>query len=160
MERCISYLTQKKGALTLEEMKKIGQNIYGCEICQKVCPKNLRPKGVISSEDKFLLMEEILAMSNRQFQKRFAHTAAGWRGKKILQRNAICALGNSKTKQSLTLLQKCLEDQRQEIRLTAARAIFNTKFSEKWDMLEKAYEAEEEQDIKDEIQFLLEKRGE
>ena len=52
-------------------------------------------------------------------------TAAGWRGKKILQRNAIIALGNSKNEKALPLLQNALQDKRELIQQTALKAIYN-----------------------------------
>lgn len=96
---CISYLTQKK-ELNYQERFLIKKQLYGCDICQLVCPYN---KGVYCEEfeydlylDKFYpSIESIFSMSNKQFKDTYKNQACGWRGKKILQRNAIIGLVNS-----------------------------------------------------------------
>ena len=85
--RCVSYLTQKKEDLDAFERKALGKQVYGCDICQRVCPLNTPvPKGYETGTPVDL--EELLSLTNRQFNERYRQTAAGWRGKKILQRNA------------------------------------------------------------------------
>ena len=71
----------------------MGYQIYGCDICQKICPVN----GVISNEYETGVqvdLDQLLTLSNKQFKELYQHTAAGWRGKKQLQRNAEIALKN------------------------------------------------------------------
>lgn len=122
-QRCISYLTQKKEILTEEERKSIGNNIYGCDICQLSCPHNREAK--YSSHEGFkpdpkLAFPDIgrlLNISNREFKETFQSISAGWRGKKVLQRNAIIALGNSKDPRAIPLLKESLKDMRWDIRL-------------------------------------------
>lgn len=95
-KKCISYLTQKKGELTPEEMKFINLQIYGCDICQRVCPNNIH-KTVGEIHDINLIkpkIEDILEMTNEVFKQKYKYTAAGWRGKKTLQRNALIARKN------------------------------------------------------------------
>lgn len=136
MEKCISYLTQKKGILTYKEMKAMKKQLYGCDICQVVCPQNKKiPAEKIDDIKKVSpSLEEILTLSNKQFQKRFASTAAGWRGKKILQRNALIALGNQKkNEKSLSLLQSHLNDPREEISTTAKMALYLLEEETPWD---------------------------
>lgn len=85
--RCISYLTQKKEGLTPEEERSMGLQIYGCDMCQKVCPLNPPiPLGYETGMEVDL--EELLGMSNSQFRRVYQRTAAAWRGKKQLQKNA------------------------------------------------------------------------
>lgn len=108
--RCISYLTQTKDIIPEELLAKMANNIYGCDTCQSVCPKN---KGVKKSIHKEFIpektngivdIEELLSMSNRQFKEKYGSMAGSWRGKNILKRNAIIALGNMKDKGSIELL--------------------------------------------------------
>ena len=47
-EKCISYLTQKKGILSYEESRALGRQIYGCDLCQRVCPQNREYKRAYS----------------------------------------------------------------------------------------------------------------
>ncbi|MBS4960202.1 MAG: tRNA epoxyqueuosine(34) reductase QueG [Clostridiales bacterium] len=125
MERCVSYLTQTKRLLTEEEMKWMGMNLYGCDVCQNVCPwtKREQKMQILDIDDVFPLLDEIIPMSNKEFSQRFAKTAVGWRGKKVIQRNAIVALGNSGSAEALPYLSQALKDERLLIRQTAVRAI-------------------------------------
>ncbi|MBR1444157.1 MAG: tRNA epoxyqueuosine(34) reductase QueG [Firmicutes bacterium] len=114
-KRCISYITQKKGCLSEEEMKAVGKNIYGCDLCQKVCPLNSPPEKSSNIEKFFPDIEKLLYISNAEFKETYGNTAAGWRGKKILQRNAVAALGNMNDERALKLAEKFLDDEREEI---------------------------------------------
>lgn len=123
--RCISYLTQKKGVLSLEEMKTMGRQLYGCDVCQTVCPYN-QSVSLTKTTDLEALhpqLETILSLTNKDFRALFQDTAAGWRGKKTLQRNALIALGNIGGEESKQLLQSFVSDTRLEISETAKRAI-------------------------------------
>ena len=97
--RCLSFQTQDKGMMDLEFRKKIKTVIYGCDICQICCPYN---KGIDSPPvvdiDPDLAQPELipfLELSNGQFKEKFGLIAGSWRGKNILQRNAIIALANA-----------------------------------------------------------------
>lgn len=114
--RCVSYLTQKKGILRKWERKSIGEHIYGCDICQEVCPYN--KKALTSMHKEFQPKEKliypsiefILKMDKAQFIQNYGNTAAGWRGRNILQRNAIIVAGNNKNNDHKELLIKTLEN--------------------------------------------------
>lgn len=121
--RCISYLTQKKGILKRWERKAIVNNIYGCDICQEVCPINKRALPSIHKEFQSSLdmsrptIEKILSMDKEKFKITYGNTSAGWRGIKILKRNAIIALGNVKSEKNYNILVNYLNDDNWEIRL-------------------------------------------
>ncbi len=119
--KCISYITQKPGVLTDKESKSIGVQIYGCDICQKVCIKNNFKYEY--SEYAWYDIDKLITISNRDFKDTFGNTAAGWRGKKILQRNAIIALGNMGNRQALDILYKLKNDVRDEISAASQWAI-------------------------------------
>lgn len=108
--KCISYLTQTKDIIDEELRHKMGISVYGCDVCQNVCPKN---KGVkYSNHEEFIPVktkglidiEELLSMSNREFREKYGQMAGAWRGKNTLKRNAIIALGNMKDEKNLELL--------------------------------------------------------
>lgn len=113
--KCISYLTQTKDIIPEEFRHKMGMKIYGCDTCQLVCPKNKEIKKSHHSEfiplqtRGIVDIEELLNMSNRQFKEKYGHMAGSWRGKNVLKRNAIIALGNMKNKKNLPLLKKELK---------------------------------------------------
>ena len=93
-KKCISYITQKKEELTDEEKRKMKKNksLFGCDICQVVCPHN---KDIeISKFKEFtnnlitnLNEEEINSISNKEFKRRYKERAFSWRGRNIIKRN-------------------------------------------------------------------------
>ena len=93
LNRCASYLTQKKGALTPgeEEIIKKSGFIFGCDICQSVCPMN-KGKGECMEEflvNRILSLDEseLTKMSGREFLRQYNKRAFSWRGKAPLLRN-------------------------------------------------------------------------
>lgn len=120
-EQCLSYLTQSKEKFTPEQTRLMGNRIFGCDTCQEACPSNrerLEQEQLLTRIEQERVAEgeagasgaegmreglsrgvdllEILSLTGSGFKVRFAHTAAAWRGKGILQRNAMIALRNSK----------------------------------------------------------------
>lgn len=91
-ENCVSYLTQKKEDLTDREKKIIRKSgsVWGCDICQKVCPYNKYAEYSHIYSFSENLVTNIFPLSNlsgRQFRKKYANRAFSWRGKKVLERN-------------------------------------------------------------------------
>lgn len=97
-KQCVSYLTQSKEVLTHEECKRLGLRIFGCDTCQEVCPHNQKRMEEEQSDSspsslrRGVDLLETLNLTKGEFQQRFQVTAAGWRGKGVLQRNAFLAL--------------------------------------------------------------------
>lgn len=82
-EKCLSEITQKKGELTAEEtelMKKCGC-VWGCDICQDICPMN---KNAATTE-----IEEFILSAVPVFEKGapLENRAYEWRGRKVIERN-------------------------------------------------------------------------
>lgn len=163
-QRCVSFLTQTKGFLDEEAMRKIGNRLYGCDTCQIVCPKN-RGKNWTHQEDfkpdpekaKPLLLP-ILDMSNREFKEAFGDTSAAWRGRKPIQRNAVIALGNFKDISAVPKLSEVLlKDPRPELRGTAAWALGRIGGEEAMNNLEKSMKSEGDSRVRDMLQQALNK---
>lgn len=129
-QKCLSYQTQTKGLMPKEFRKKISTVVYGCDICQYVCPYNQgkdfhnHPR---MEPDPYAVqpsLKGLVTISNREFKETFGPMAGSWRGKKPLQRNAIIAMANSRDRASLPVLIEVMEtDPRPVIRATAAWAI-------------------------------------
>lgn len=100
--KCLSYITQKKEELSLEEVKAIKSSgkIFGCDICQEVCPhnKNITETNIEEFMKDLILnldYEEIDEISNKEFKRRYGNRAFSWRGKKIIKRNIEIVLEKS-----------------------------------------------------------------
>lgn len=128
--RCVSFVTQTKGFVGDELKRAIGNRLYGCDTCQVVCPKNKgknwthQPELQPDPETVKPLLLPLVGIGNKAFKSRYGHSAAAWRGKKPIERNAIIALGNFKDVSALpTLIERLRRDERPAIRGTAAWAI-------------------------------------
>ncbi|MBF0844167.1 tRNA epoxyqueuosine(34) reductase QueG, partial [Streptococcus danieliae] len=123
-KRCLSFQTQDKGMMDLEFRKKIKTVIYGCDICQISCPYN---KGILNQAhteiDPELAQPQLLPfleLSNGQFKEKFGHVAGSWRGKNILQRNAIIALANSRDRSAIPKLLEIIDKSQNKIHVATA----------------------------------------
>ncbi len=92
-DTCKSYLTQKKGDLTKEEKTIISKTplVFGCDVCQEVCPHNrdipTTPIPEFQQIEPFIEINELEALTNKEFKAKYGNRAFAWRGKKILMRN-------------------------------------------------------------------------
>lgn len=160
-KKCISYLTQTKEKIPYELREKMGTKVYGCDTCQLVCPKN---KGINKPNHKeflpkdtkgYIIIEELLSMSNKAFKDKYGSMAGAWRGKNILKRNGIIALGNIKDKESLKLLIPLLKDPSPMIREYAAWSILNIDYIYGLKIIKRKLDQEKDQDIKLEFKNLI-----
>ncbi|MEJ8554112.1 tRNA epoxyqueuosine(34) reductase QueG [Tepidibacter sp. Z1-5] len=93
-KKCLSFITQKKEELTNEEKTLFENNltVFGCDICQDVCPHNKKINTTKIDEFTKNLMynidyEEIKIISNKEFKRRYRDRAFSWRGRKVILRN-------------------------------------------------------------------------
>ncbi|MBQ8408880.1 MAG: epoxyqueuosine reductase [Clostridia bacterium] len=93
--QCLSALTQKKGELTeseAEAIKKYG-TVWGCDICQEVCPHTLRAAeaGTLYSDVDYFLEANLPCLSaellDEMSDEEFARRAYSWRGRNTIGRN-------------------------------------------------------------------------
>lgn len=161
-QRCLSYQTQTKGMMPEEYRKKMRNVIYGCDICQLVCPYNQGKDFHFHEEMEpeidtvYPKLKPMLNLSNKEFKKQFGHLAGSWRGKKPLQRNAIIALANLGDRSALPdLFKVAKEDVRPVIRGTAAWAIgrLGKKEADVWlENLQELQRIEQDEEALKEIQ--------
>jgi epoxyqueuosine reductase len=104
--RCIAYLTiEHKGAIEEELMPGIGRQVFGCDICQDVCPwngKSLRSTPIFVDaelETRAELvnpaLEWLAAMDEAEFERQFNGSPVRRTGFNGLRRNVAIAMGNS-----------------------------------------------------------------
>ena len=93
IDKCASHISQKKGDLTESEIAIIKKSnlIFGCDMCQKVCPhNNITPspmKEFTENRINYLSAEDIENLSNKEFLSKYKNRAFSWRGKNVLLRN-------------------------------------------------------------------------
>lgn len=125
--RCISYLTiELKDDIPLEWRDKIGDWIFGCDICQQVCPWNrFADKGDPAFENQSALasLTDELALTPQEFNQRFKRSPIKRAKRRGYLRNVAVALGNTGDMHALPVLQKALNDEELMIREHAQWAI-------------------------------------
>ncbi|MDL4840398.1 tRNA epoxyqueuosine(34) reductase QueG [Aquibacillus rhizosphaerae] len=153
-QKCIAFLTQTKGFLPDEYREKIGNQLYGFDTCQVVCPKNKgkdfhhHPEMEPEPELVKPRLVPLLSMSNREFKEKFGDMAGSWRGKKPIQRNAIIGLAHYKEVSAIGELVRVMnEDPRPVIRGTAAWAIGKISTKDGFEEIKKAMVKESDPEV-------------
>lgn len=120
--KCISYLTiEKRGEIPAEMRPQIGELLYGCDICQDVCPWNVsfaqelktrdfQPRAVLRREDTRALACELLAMDDVGFREKFRGSPMKRAKRSGLARNAAVVLGNIGNPEDANALAAALDD--------------------------------------------------
>jgi epoxyqueuosine reductase len=127
--KCISYLTiELRGPIPNELREPMGDWLFGCDVCQDVCPWNRKasPGPVAFPHDpalEWLDPVELLEMDPDIFRARFKKTSM-WRTHRAgLLRNAAIVLGNTGDERVLPALEKALSDPEEVVREAAAWAV-------------------------------------
>ena len=105
ISKCLSEITQKKGELSAEEVNLIKKHktIWGCDVCQRVCPHN-RGLGTTAipefMEGRLQSLEhwDVEGLSNSEFKEKYGEYAFSWRGKNPLVRNLEILEDNNEQK--------------------------------------------------------------
>jgi epoxyqueuosine reductase len=128
--RCVSYLTiELRGSVPEELREGLGDWVFGCDVCQEVCPWNrkappgaepaLAPRPDLEALDP----EEVLGLTEDEFRRRFAGTALTRPRRAGLLRNAALVLGNTGGPEALPALRRALADPEPLVREAAAWAV-------------------------------------
>jgi epoxyqueuosine reductase len=120
--RCISYLTIELREAIPDELRPLmGALVFGCDICQEVCPWNVKfsqtlketafaPREPIEEKEPRSLAREILAMDDEAFRTAFRGSAIKRAKRRGLARNAAVALGNIGDSRDVPALLQALHD--------------------------------------------------
>jgi epoxyqueuosine reductase len=128
--RCISYLTiELKGAIPDEHRVAVGRQVFGCDICQDVCPWNRRrrhhgpPAFAARAGLESPSLEDLAALDADAFRARFQHSPIKRAKRRGLLRNVAVALGNSGDPSHRPLLERLAADEDPLIREHALWAL-------------------------------------
>jgi epoxyqueuosine reductase len=115
--RCISYLTiEQRGAIAQDMRAAMGRHVFGCDICQDVCPWNRKapptPAVEFQAREGFVnpALQWLAEIEAEEFQKRFRGSAVRRAQRSGLRRNAAIAMGNSGDRRFMPLLEKLKAD--------------------------------------------------
>jgi len=174
--RCISFLTiELRGSIPLELRPLMGNLIFGCDICQEVCPVNIvaerrlglrntpktvsrephkafRPRAPVGSSPELI---PLLSLTEEQFRERFRHSPIRRTKRRGLLRNVCVALGNIGDQQAVPALLGALRDHEPLVRGHAAWALGRIGGEEAKQALQLALSAEEDQEVQQEIRCAL-----
>jgi epoxyqueuosine reductase len=128
--RCISYLTiELRDAVPADLRAAVGDRLFGCDICQEVCPWN---RGAPESDEPMfgprargnpLDLIPLFALDDDHFRRRFRRTPL-WRAKRRgILRNAAIVLGNHRTPKAIDALGRGLHDLEVLVRGASAWAL-------------------------------------
>lgn len=162
--RCISYLTiEHKGWIDHAMRPLMGNWVFGCDICQDVCP--WQRFSVPTSETAFHpedvhqraapLLIDLLEMDDRTFAQHFADTPVARLKRDRLVRNACIAAGNWGDSKAIPSLTRLMEDNSPLVRGHAAWAVSRILRDESVPILEKQHKRESEEDVHSEIAMVM-----
>ncbi len=116
--KCISYLTiEKRGAVPEELREGMGRHVFGCDICQDVCPWNR--KAPIAGAAEFQprdglvnpALEWLAEMKAEEFRQKFRGSPVRRAKLTGLRRNAVIAMGNSGNRAFESMLRRLRQDE-------------------------------------------------
>lgn len=172
---CVSYLTiELKGGIPVELREGVGANVYGCDICQDVCPWN-RKAAVTESKD-FLPkdsprdspreselslfmpdLDKLASLSPEDFRTVFRKSPIKRTKRRGLLRNAAVAMGNSGLAKFSTVLDVLLADEEPLVRAHAAWALWKLGGRGAKNALESSLGNEQDELVIEEIKGILSK---
>lgn len=128
--RCISYLTiELKGVVPVELREGVGDWLFGCDVCQEVCPWNrkapARVEPLLLGERELEALDPValLSLTEEEFRRCFRGTALLRTRRRGLLRNAALVLGNVGGAAALPALRRALDDAEPLVREAAAWAL-------------------------------------
>ena len=165
--RCISYLTiELKGSIPRHLRPLIGNHIFGCDICQEVCPYNVKTKSTDESAYQPRVglhapeLIPLLALDHAAFRRRFKGSSILRAKRRGFLRNVAVALGNSKSLEAVPALVRALDDEEALVRGHAAWALGQIGSQQAIDALQRRRRYETDSEVCGEIVEALRVTGE
>ena len=116
--RCISYLTiEKRGPIPEDMRAGMGHEVFGCDICQDVCPWNRKAPATTAAEFQPReglvnpALEWLAGITSEEFREKFRGSAVRRAKRSGLRRNAVIAMGNSGDRRFEPLLENLKSDE-------------------------------------------------
>jgi epoxyqueuosine reductase len=170
--RCISYWTiEHRGDLTPAARELVGDWVFGCDVCQEVCPWNVRgevrggpgwdedppdhPELRLPPERRELDLAGLLLLGREEYVERFRGSPMKRAGRDGLQRNAAVAMGNRRDPGYVAPLAQALAEGATVVRRHAAWALGRIETREAREALEEALRGEADDSVKHEISAAL-----
>ena len=158
--KCISYLTiELKGKIPVELREGVENNVFGCDVCQDVCPwnrealftlkKSFAPREKLLSPDFKWLME----LDGDGFREVFRKSPVKRAKRRGFMRNVLVAVGNSGNKEYIEYVRGLLGDDEPIIRAHAVWALWRLEGGDCLAKLENLLEAETDEEVLEEIRY-------
>jgi epoxyqueuosine reductase len=164
--RCISYLTiELKGFMPRHLRALVGNHIFGCDICQEICPYNVksRPTGKSEFEPREGLhapgLVALLSLSEEEFRRRFRDSPIRRAKRRGFLRNVAVALGNSGSQEAVPALALALNDSEPLVRGHAAWALGRIGGGDAAGALRQRLAIDADQEVRREIEDALTECG-
>jgi epoxyqueuosine reductase len=160
--RCISYLTiELKGAMPRHLRPLVGNHIFGCDICQEVCPYNVKAQA--TAEAAFgprpgLFAPQLiplLSLTDAEFRQRFRGSPILRAKRRGFLRNVAVALGNLKSTEAVPALIAALDDAEPLVRGHAAWALGELGSQAAIEGLQRLLQIETDEAVRTEIDAAL-----
>jgi len=109
--KCISYLTiENRGAIPRDLRPQIGMWLFGCDICQEVCPWNENDTDV-GDDDLMPHLPGLMVLDDAAFSRRFTKSAIKRAKRRGLLRNAAIVMGNTGNRDAVPILARTIENE-------------------------------------------------
>ena len=160
--RCISYFTiENKGEIPEEYREAIGKNVFGCDICQDVCPWN--SKADVDTDPSFLPRDGLfqpdlgylVSLEQEEFYKIFKNSPVKRAKRKGLIRNTLVAIGNTGSSEYVDLVYGFLNDSDPNIRRHAVWAFWKIQGNDSLGVLESMLETETDEAVLSELKGVV-----
>ncbi len=160
--RCISYWTiEHRGDIPPAIRAGMGKWVFGCDICQEVCPWNADPVGELAAEfvtpaaRRDLSLADVLTEEAAELDKLLRGTPLLRPKVEGLKRNVAVAMGNRRDPRYIAALAEALESDSPQVRRHSAWALGEIGTAEAKETLQRALERAADPEIRQELETIL-----